>query len=130
MDTALRLKIAEGMVPLHFEGYRLNAGFITFLNVDHAGGVAAPLNPALVHTHEHVGPVARLGASRTGIDREVGVGLVEFPREKLFEFEFLDLSGECVKLLRNLTRGLSLGSSIALLECHFLQDLEIPDALL
>ena len=78
VDAPLCLEIAESMVSLHLKGHRLDAGLIAFLNINDAGGVAAPLDPALVHAHEHVGPVARLGATRAGIDGEVGVGLVEF----------------------------------------------------
>jgi hypothetical protein len=130
VDTALRLEVAEGVVSLDLEGDRLDACLITFLNVDNRSIVAASLDPALVHAHEHVGPVARLGATCSGIDREVGVGLVKLAREELLELEFLDLGGKGPEFLGNLVGGLELGSGVAFLKGHLFEDLQIADALL
>ena len=71
-----------------------------------------------------------VGASCSGVDREVGVGLVKLAREKLLELEFLDFCGEGTKLLGDLHGGLELGSSVDFLKGHLLEDLQIAHALL
>ena len=92
VDSALGLEVAEGMITLHLESYRLDAGLITLLDINNASGVAAAFDPALVHPHEHVCPVARLSATGSGIDRQIGISLVEFPGEKLLELKLFDFA--------------------------------------
>ena len=48
---------------------------------------AARFRPALIHPHEHVRPIARLGAARTGVDAENAIAPVVRAAEKYPEFE-------------------------------------------
>ena len=57
---------------------------------------ASALGPALIHAHQHVGPIARLGSASSSVDAQDAIGPVVRPLEKDFQFEriqFLEESG-------------------------------------
>jgi len=54
----------------------------------------APLGPAVVHSEEHVGPIAGLRATRPRLDREDRVVAVELAAEKAGELELIQLRDE------------------------------------
>ena len=55
---------------------------------------AARLGPALIHAHEHVRPVARLGAAGPGVDAEDAVALVVRPVEEDLQLQRIELLEE------------------------------------
>jgi hypothetical protein len=61
------------------------------------------LGPAQIHAQQHLGPVLGLGATRTGLDIEIGIVGVEFAVEHAAELE------PCHALLRRAEIGLEGG---------------------
>ena len=76
VHAGLALEMAVGVLPGHLDRGRLDARLLAREQVDHLRLEAGPLRPAQVHAHEHLGPVLRLGAARSGVDGEDGVLLV------------------------------------------------------
>src|SRR3954463_6100253 len=48
---------------------------------------AAGFSPALIHAHEHIGPIARFGSASAGVDADDAVALVVGPVEENLQFE-------------------------------------------
>ncbi len=70
------------------QGRAADAGFLIAQLVHDLGLESVALGPAAVHAHEHLGPVARLGAAGAGLDAEVGVAGVLGAAEHRLELEF------------------------------------------
>ena len=79
VDSALGGQVAEGVFARHPQGHRFDADFVPVLDVDNRNAESAAFRPALIHTQKHVGPIAGLGSSRSGLDAEEGVGCVARP---------------------------------------------------
>ena len=58
VDAAFGCEVTEGKLAGDANGGGFDAGFFTLLDIDDGGLESAPLAPALVHSEEHIGPVA------------------------------------------------------------------------
>src|SRR5438477_12192121 len=81
--------------------YRFNTDFFALLNVHGLRFETAALDPALVHPQQHVGPIARFGAARAGVNGEKGVGSIVLTRKELAQLEFLQLMNQAVMFGRD-----------------------------
>ena len=61
MDASLGLEITISVLTAHQKRDRFDSDFLAGLNIDNLRFKIAPLNPALIHPQEHVGPIARFG---------------------------------------------------------------------
>ena len=82
VDAALGPQPAVGAAAVDGDRRALEAGLLALGLVDDLGPEAVPLGPAEVHPQEHLGPVGRLRAARSGADREDRVPLVVLAREE------------------------------------------------
>ena len=57
MHSALGLEMAVSVISSHQQRDRFNSYFFALLNVNCLGSKAASLDPALIHTQQHVGPI-------------------------------------------------------------------------
>ena len=94
MHAAFGVQIAVGILAADEERRRLNADFFAGLDVDRLRGEAAPLDPALIHAEEHVGPITRLGAAGAGMNGDKRVRPVVRPGKELAQLELLKLVDE------------------------------------
>jgi hypothetical protein len=65
------------VVTGHDHRHALDSSLVAGLEIDDVAPKSATLGPAQIHAHEHLGPVLRLGAARTGMNRDNRVLLVE-----------------------------------------------------
>jgi hypothetical protein len=79
---------------------------LTRRNFEHLGLEAMALGPTQIHAQQHLGPVLRLGAARTGLEIDVGIIRIELSGEHAPEFEpcndlfgRLDIAGNFAKQL-------------------------------
>ena len=63
MHSALRLRVAVGVLAFDQDRRLADAGLIARLNILQFHLKPATLRPALVHAEQDVGPVVRLGAA-------------------------------------------------------------------
>ena len=89
MHAGLAREQAEGEIAGDGEGDRLDAGLIAVLDFVNLGFEALALRPAQVHAHQHLGPVLRFGASRTGMHSDDRVQRIGFAGEHGLGFELL-----------------------------------------
>jgi hypothetical protein len=83
MHPALGIQITVGVFAAHEQRDRFDSDFFALLNIDHLRAEPAPLNPALIHPQEHVGPIARLRSTGAGVNRHEGIRAIIFTREEL-----------------------------------------------
>ena len=67
MHAGFALEIAVCVIAFDVEGGAGDAGFLVADFADQLDVIAMPFRPAGVHAHEHLGPIARLGAAGAGL---------------------------------------------------------------
>ena len=82
MHPALGGQEPEGVLPGDGEGGALYARLLALGVLDHLEPEAPPLGPALVHSHEHLGPVLRIHPARARVYGEYGVALIVLAGEE------------------------------------------------
>ena len=102
MHAALRLAKAVGILAGDQKRGAFDAGDFARKQFADLDLPTARLTPALVHSQEHAGPVARLGAAGAGVDGENAVAAVVRPVEQQLEFERFDFPGELGQVGRQL----------------------------
>ena len=124
MDASLGLEITIGVTPLHLDRRRLDTGFVAWLQVHHLRHEITPFEPALVETHQHLGPVGGLGTTRTGVDLEDGVRGVVLVGQHREELHLVEFAGDFRRL------ELELGQRLLVLlsHTHLVQLTEIGQA--
>ena len=95
------LQIAVGVFAADEHRDRFDPAFFALLDVDRLAFEAAPLDPALIHPQQHVGPVARLRAAGAGMNRDECVRAIVFAGKKLPQLEFLEFLHEARMLRRD-----------------------------
>src|SRR5690606_39322833 len=65
--SRLRLQPPIGVLPLDENRGRLDARFLTVVNLQHLDLEAPAFRPARVHAQQHRGPVLALGAAGAGV---------------------------------------------------------------
>ena len=91
MHAALRFGEAVGILPGEHQRGALDPGGFTRKDIGDIHLPAARLGPALVHPHQHVGPVARFRAAGPGVDAENAVALVVRPVEENLQLQRIEL---------------------------------------
>ena len=86
------------MVAGDFQGRGAQAGFIAVLPVECLDGVALALGPAGVHAVEHLRPIARFRAARTGGNHEETRGKVARLVEQRQQFVGTDVSFQALRV--------------------------------
>ena len=87
VDAGLAPQVAVDVLALDVDRHGLDARDFAVFAVDDLGLVLVVLAPHQVHPHQHLGPVARLGAAGAGVDGDVAVAVVVGPAEHRPEFE-------------------------------------------
>ena len=128
VDAAFGLQVAVGVFAGDLEGGPLDAGFVAGLDVEDFGFHAVLLDPALIHAHEHVGPIAGFGAASATVDGEVGIAAVELPAEEAADFELIEDLSEVMEFFDHFVFGLGAGVSGGFLGGHLVEDGEVADA--
>ena len=118
-------KIAVGVFAAHEQRDRFDSDFFALLNIDRLRAEAAPLDPALIHPQEHVGPIARLRSTGAGVNRHEGVRAIIFTREKLPQLEFFEFLHELRVLRRDFLFRRGARSRIGFLRGELLQRFEV-----
>ena len=110
VDAALRLERPVGVLAAHRDGGRLEPGFLARARLESLGLEPAVVGPAQVHPEEHLCPVLRVRAARTGVDLEQRVTCVVLAGEERvllqspeLVFEWAELLGD-VRLERRVER--------------------------
>ena len=126
VDALLALEQAERVTTLHDEGRGRDARFRPLLDLVELDVEAAPFRPARVHAQQHLGPVLRVGAARTGVHLADRVTLVVLAREQRAQLELVEIGAQ-----RHDT-GVDLGLDriVALLAAELEQRLDLGEALL
>jgi hypothetical protein len=93
------------------------------LNVDDLAAKAVLLDPTLVHTEEHICPIARFCSSCARMDRQERVVLIKFARKKHLQLETFQLSQHGVILLCDLLKSCLIG--LFFLLCQRPEDFKI-----
>ena len=106
MDAALRLEVAVGVFPVHFEGDILQSGLITRLIVQNVRLEPVRLDPSHVHAKEHLRPILALRAAGAGVDGHDGVVEVMLPVQQRGEFEGVQFAAELLLGLGRVARRL------------------------
>src|SRR5262249_62084471 len=86
-----------------------------------------PLDPALVHAQQHIGPVAGFGSTRARVDGKKCVGTIVFSGKELAQLEFFQSPDDSRMLGYHLLLSLAPRAQIVLFICKLLQSLEIVD---
>ena len=94
MHAGLALQPAIGVLALHQQRRRFDAGALAFALFDQLQLVAMPLRPARVHAEQHLRPVLALGAACAGMDFEIGVVGVRLARQHRFQPQLFGALGE------------------------------------
>ena len=92
MDAVFALEVSVCVVALDHNGCGFDAGLVAVQVIHHLVGEIVPLCPAGIHTVKHLRPVLGLGAARSGMDREDGIGTVILSGEQRGEARLLHLS--------------------------------------
>src|SRR5262245_48961413 len=82
VHAALGLEDPVGVLALHAEGRRLEAGFLARAGLEQLGREPAVLRPAQVHAQQDLGPVLRVGAPGARVDGHERVARVVLAREQ------------------------------------------------
>ena len=122
------LQVAVSIVAGDFEGDPFDSGLVTGLDVEDLRLHAVPLDPALIHAHEHVGPVAGFGPAGPGMDGEVGRIAVELAGQQTGDLKGIECFFDGLEFFDHFLLGLATGVAGGLLEGHFVEDGKIGRA--
>ena len=89
VHALLRLQKPEGGLPGDLERGTLDSGLLPRLPVQNFDVVPMPLGPAAIHAHQHLGPLLRLGAPRSRMNREDRAPLVVLALEHGSELQLV-----------------------------------------
>jgi hypothetical protein len=89
VHAPLGLKMSVSALAAHQQRHRFNTDFFALLDVDGLRFKSVPFDPTLIHSQQHIGPIAGFGAARAGVNREKGIGPIIFAGKKLAQLEFL-----------------------------------------
>src|SRR5262245_20235149 len=109
------------------QSHRFDSNFFALLNVDRFGFETATLDPALVHSKQHVGPITRFSPAGAGMNRHKRICAIVFAREKLAELELVELVSQTDVFGRHFFLRLRAMGRITFLRSEFLQRAEIFD---
>ena len=123
MHTVLGLHQPIGVAALEHELDIAEAGLGAFGDGENLDVEAPLVGPAVVHPHQHLGPVLRIGAALTGLDLTNGIALVEFPGEQRAHLKLVEHRLERGGLLRDL----GLKGLVVFFASHHVERLEIVD---
>src|SRR5688572_32107361 len=98
MDSALGLGEAVSILAGNEHGDAFDAGGFTGERVFHFDFPTATFGPALIHAHEHAGPIARFGATGAGVDAEDAVVFVVRTVEQDAEFYGVEFGLEALDI--------------------------------
>src|SRR5260221_4980871 len=76
--AALSLQITKAVLTAYSNCDRLDARFVSLLDINDPAREVVALDPTLIHPQKHICPVTRFGASGPGVDRQKGIVFVEF----------------------------------------------------
>src|SRR5207248_3416534 len=127
MDATLGLKITVSVLAAHQERDRFDPDFFAGLNIDNLRFQTAALDPALIHAQEHVGPIARFGATGAGMNRNERVRAIALAGKKLPQLEFLQLMNQAIVLSGDFALGLHAMRVVFLLGRELMERVEIFD---
>ena len=105
VHTVLGLHQPIGVAALEHELDIAEAGLGAFGDGENLDVEAPLVGPAVVHPHQHLGPVLRIGAALTGLDLTNGIALVEFPGEQRAHLKLVEHRLERGGLLGDLGSG-------------------------
>src|SRR5881628_293090 len=94
MDAALGLAIAVGIFTADEHGGALDSGGFARQDIGYFELPAPRLSPALIHAHQHVRPIAGLGAARPRIDAHDAIALIVPAAEENFKFQGIEVFEE------------------------------------
>ena len=94
MDAGFGSHHAVGVVAGNRQCGGLDPGFLAILDFKDARLVAAPLSPAQVHAHQHLGPVLRFRTSGARMDIHDSVKLIVLSRKQELCLHLLDKSSQ------------------------------------
>src|SRR6476619_4035662 len=106
---------------------RFYSNFFALLNVDRFEFETATLDPALVHSKQHVGPIARFSPAGAGMNCHKRICAIVFAREKLAELEIVEFVSKKVVFRKHFLLRLRAMGRIAFPRSEFLQRAEILD---
>src|SRR5581483_3266451 len=109
VHAVLALEPAIGVVAVHDDGRRLDAGALAFGLFQPLDLVAVRLGPAHVHAHQHAGPILALGAAGAGVHFEIAVVGVGLARQQRLELAARKLGAQALE------RGFRLGDGLVVL---------------
>src|SRR5205823_4305530 len=87
MDSTLSIQVAKGVFARDQQGRRLNSHFFARLNINRLRFETVTLDPALVHSQKHIGPITRFGTTGARVNGEKGVSEIVFAGKKLAQLE-------------------------------------------
>ena len=110
MDAAFSFGEAVGILSREDHRGALEAGSLARQHIGDVNFPTARFSPALVHPHEHVGPITRLRAAGAGVNADDAVAPVVRAAQENFQFqrvEFLEISRKVLfEFLLNFFLGL------------------------
>ena len=113
MHATLGLEMSVRILAGHQQSDGFDAYFFALLNVDSLRFETASLDPALVHSQQHIGPIARLGAACARVNCNKRIRAIVFARKKLAQLEFIELMSQAVLFGGDFLLRLSTSSGIA-----------------
>ena len=111
------------MAALEYELDIAEAGLGAFGDGENLDVETPLVGPAVVHPHQHLGPVLGIGAALTGLDLADGITLVELTGEQRAHLELVEHRLERGGLLRDL----GLEGLVVFFSSHHVERLEIVD---
>ena len=123
MHTVLGLHQPVGVAALEYELDIAEAGLGAFGDGENLDVETPLVGPAVVHPHQHLGPVLGIGAALTGLDLADGITLVELTGEQRAHLELVEHRLERGGLLRDLR----LEGLVVFFSSHHVERLEIVD---
>ena len=119
--------MSVAVLACYQQGHRFDSDFFALLNIHCLRFETAALDPALVHSKQHVRPIARFSSAGSGMNRHKRVGPIVFAGEKLAELELIELMRQTVVFDRHFFFRLRPVRRIAFFRGKFLQRAEIFD---
>ncbi len=94
MDAAFGLGIAIGILALDQDRRALDAGLLARLVFDRLDLEAALFRPPRVHAEQHFSPVLAFGATRPGMDFDIGVVAISLARQQGLDLVLVGAVGQ------------------------------------
>ena len=98
VHASLGAEKTEGVLSLDLEHGAFDAGFLPITDVENLDGEILALRPARVHAHEHLRPILRLRAARSGGDLHLRIAKVVVPLQERLQLEGVGLVADGERL--------------------------------